>query len=145
MSNLRDNSLRSPVGFLLGLVVFLSATACSPAEESNLAEMSLARQCHDTRTPGILELLSNEVGSEVCVMGPITVGMHEVAFPTVPLVETDAFYLYGNRLYVLLTWRDAIDAGLQNGEVVELTGILELHDGFDCTESRCPALDLRLE
>jgi len=128
---------------------FLLLTSCNSHFDGFRAEGDSDtgyEPCFEAKMPELFSELFERIGERVCIGGNIVVETHGVYFPTLRMTpDSNVIDLYGDRIYLNLSFRSAYDRGLSNGERVEISGTLQLRDNHPCRVERCNALELQLE
>jgi len=79
-------------------------------------------------------------GQEICVAGPVSLEPHGVYFrPTNAAGDS----LYGGKIYLPISYADALREGLADGDIFEFTGVLEISKSSGCSLASCFVYYLR--
>ena len=88
------------------------------------------QDCTDAKSPNLYPILSNSIGKSICLRGRVNVEPHFVYFES---YEVNDESLYGGRIYLPISFNEAIRKNLKTGDIATFSGILE----FENTTNKC--------
>ncbi len=93
------------------------------------------QDCTDAKSPNLYPILWNSIGKSICLSGRVNVEPHFVYFET---YEVNDESLYGGRIYLPISFNEAIRKNLKTGDIATFSGILELENTTNkCKEMGC--------
>jgi hypothetical protein len=97
-------------------------------------------ECTDANSPNLYSKLINRIGKPICLSGSVNVEPHFVYFETGRVNEES---LYGGRVYLPISFNEAIRKNLKTGDIATFSGVLEFRNKTNkCKEMSCAVFAL---